>query len=178
MAATASIEHQELRPARHDERRQAFALLWRAARPDRRQLTLASALLLASRGARSTRTDLRQAVHRRVSAAAPSRRLAGRAIDRRHRDQRLHRERAALLSTGSTGRRGDAVGASPARERLQPRAAPADGVFRQGDHRSAGQPHQSAETIGIFRLRDDQTLYAIHKQSSIGRHCELWLGGS
>ena len=48
MAATASIQHPELRPVRHDERRQAFALLWRAARPDRRQLLLASALLLAA----------------------------------------------------------------------------------------------------------------------------------
>ncbi|MDQ3188737.1 MAG: ABC transporter transmembrane domain-containing protein [Pseudomonadota bacterium] len=50
MAATASIEHPDLRPVRHDERRQAFALLWRAARPDRRQLLLASALLLLAGG--------------------------------------------------------------------------------------------------------------------------------
>ena len=49
-ASAATIEHQELRPARRDERRQAFALLWRAARPDRRQLALASALLLAAGG--------------------------------------------------------------------------------------------------------------------------------
>ncbi len=49
-ASAATIEHQELRPARRDERRQAFALLWRAARPDRKQLALASALLLAAGG--------------------------------------------------------------------------------------------------------------------------------
>jgi ATP-binding cassette subfamily B protein/ATP-binding cassette subfamily C protein/ATP-binding cassette subfamily B multidrug efflux pump len=49
-AATAPIEHPDLRPVRHDERRQAFALLWRAARPDRRQLALASALMLAAGG--------------------------------------------------------------------------------------------------------------------------------
>ncbi len=50
MAATASIEHPDLRPVRRDERRQAFALLWRAARPDRRQLLVASALLLTAGG--------------------------------------------------------------------------------------------------------------------------------
>ena len=49
-AATASIEHPDLRPVRRDERRQAFALLWRAARPDRRQLALASALMLVAGG--------------------------------------------------------------------------------------------------------------------------------
>ena len=67
--------------------------------------------------------------------------MAGCAAGRRHRDQRLHGERAALLSAGATGRARDALGAAPARERLQPRAAPADGVFRQGDHRPARQPH-------------------------------------
>ncbi len=49
-ASVAPIERPELRPVRHDERRQAFALLWRAARPDRRQLALASALVLAAGG--------------------------------------------------------------------------------------------------------------------------------
>lgn len=49
-ASAASIGQPELRPVRRDERRQAFALLWRAARPDRRQLVLASALLLAAGG--------------------------------------------------------------------------------------------------------------------------------
>ncbi|HVE89712.1 MAG TPA: ABC transporter transmembrane domain-containing protein [Burkholderiaceae bacterium] len=48
--ATAAVQHQELRPIRHNERRQAFGLLWRAARPDRKQLLLASALLLAAGG--------------------------------------------------------------------------------------------------------------------------------
>ena len=50
MSATASLEHPELRPAQPTERRQAFALLWRAARPDRRQLQWASAWMLAAGG--------------------------------------------------------------------------------------------------------------------------------
>ncbi|MGH6612216.1 MAG: ABC transporter ATP-binding protein, partial [Burkholderiaceae bacterium] len=50
MAATASIEQPELRTAPRGERKQAFALLWRAARPDRRQLLWASALLLVAGG--------------------------------------------------------------------------------------------------------------------------------
>lgn len=49
-AASTSIEHPDLRPVRRDERRQAFALLWRAARPDRRTLLWASGLLLLAGG--------------------------------------------------------------------------------------------------------------------------------
>src|SRR5262245_55704352 len=30
----------------------------------------------------------------------------------------------------------------------------------------------------MFRLRANQTSYAIHKQSSIGRHSQLWPGGA
>ena len=48
--AEVAIQQSELRPARRDDRRQAFALLWRAARPDRKQLALASLLLLAAGG--------------------------------------------------------------------------------------------------------------------------------
>ncbi len=93
------------------------------------------------RWARSAGADFREAVYRRVPAAAPSRMVAGGAIGRRYRDQWLHGERAALLSAGSIGRCGDALGTSSARKRLQPCDAPADGVFRQGDHGSAGQPY-------------------------------------
>ncbi|MEP6609209.1 MAG: ABC transporter transmembrane domain-containing protein [Burkholderiaceae bacterium] len=49
MAATA-IAHPDLRPVRRHERRQAFALLWHAARPDRNQLLWASVWLLAAGG--------------------------------------------------------------------------------------------------------------------------------
>ena len=49
-APAASIEQPELRAVGRNDRRQAFALLWRAARPDRRQLVLASALLLIAGG--------------------------------------------------------------------------------------------------------------------------------
>jgi ATP-binding cassette subfamily B protein/ATP-binding cassette subfamily C protein/ATP-binding cassette subfamily B multidrug efflux pump len=48
MAAVA--EHPDLRPARAKERRQAFSLLWRAARPDRAQLKRASVWMLAAGG--------------------------------------------------------------------------------------------------------------------------------
>jgi ATP-binding cassette subfamily B multidrug efflux pump len=50
MSAMASIETTEMRPTQGGERKQAFALLWRAARPDRRQLFWASALMLAAGG--------------------------------------------------------------------------------------------------------------------------------
>ena len=53
MASAHPLQRSSIRScarSRRDERRQAFALLWRAARPDRRQLVLASALLLAAGG--------------------------------------------------------------------------------------------------------------------------------
>ena len=50
MTAAAVLERTDLRPTHGGERRQAFALLWRAARPDRRQLIWASALMLAAGG--------------------------------------------------------------------------------------------------------------------------------
>ncbi len=140
-ASAASIEHPELRPVA--ARRAAPGVRAAMACGAARSQAAGAGECAAARGrrARSARPDFRQALHRRVPAAAPSRMVAGRAIGRWHRDQRLHGERAALLSAGSIGGRGDALGTSPARERLQPRAAPADGVFRQGDHRPAGQPH-------------------------------------
>ncbi|HKO68817.1 MAG TPA: ABC transporter transmembrane domain-containing protein [Burkholderiaceae bacterium] len=49
-ANSAAIEHPQLRAVGRDDRRQAFALLWRAARPDRRQMALASLLLLTAGG--------------------------------------------------------------------------------------------------------------------------------
>ena len=80
-ASAAAIEHRELRPVRRDERRQAFALLWRAARPDRRQLILASALLLAAGGLEALGPIFGKLFMRRVPAAAPSRRVASRATN-------------------------------------------------------------------------------------------------
>ncbi|MBC8119038.1 MAG: ATP-binding cassette domain-containing protein, partial [Burkholderiaceae bacterium] len=50
MSATAAFDHPDLRPVRRTERRQAFALLWRAARPDRKQLLWASVWLMAAGG--------------------------------------------------------------------------------------------------------------------------------
>src|SRR5262249_56777343 len=37
---------------------------------------------------------------------------------------------------------------------------------------------ESAETIGMLRCRATQTSYAIHYQSSMGRHSQLWPGGA
>jgi ATP-binding cassette subfamily B multidrug efflux pump len=48
VARDSTAEHADLRPAAAPERRRAFGLLWRAARPDRRELARATAWLMAA----------------------------------------------------------------------------------------------------------------------------------
>ena len=92
-------DHPDLRRVGAHERRHAFALLWRAARPDRREVVWATLVARRRGPARSGRSHLRQALHRRVPAAARRRRRRDRAADRGLPRHRLARARSSATSS-------------------------------------------------------------------------------